>query len=121
MDSQAVTADRLQPVLARYPELVFGLLFGSAARGEAEARSDIDLAFFVREPKAFPFARKLALHADCCRALARRELDLVILNQSRNLLLAEQIVREGRTILNRDQEALDDYAVRVVHSIAGQA
>ncbi len=107
--------DKLKPVFQNYPELVFVYLFGSLADGTADTASDIDLAVFVDYPADFSFTRKLQLHGDCCRALKRNDVDLLVLNQTRNLLLVEEVLRKGKVILNRDQRVLDDFFLKKLH------
>ncbi len=106
----------LQPVLGKYPEFVFAYLFGSLARGNGWKMSDVDLAVYVKRPSSFSFSQKLQFHGDCCRVLGRNDVDVVVLNQTRNLLLLEQIIRDGEIVLNRDQALLDDFSLRIQHS-----
>ena len=113
--AKAGVVKTLQPVFLKYPEIVFAYLFGSLAEGTCRKTSDVDLAVYVAQPHDFSFSRKLQLHGDCCRALQRNDVDLVILNQTRNVILVEQIVTTGEIILNRDQDLLDDYVVRQRH------
>jgi predicted nucleotidyltransferase len=119
IDKKHMTTDLgkiLQPIFQKYPELVFAYLFGSFADGSAGATSDIDLAVYVNDPLGFPFSRKLQLHGDCCRALKRNDVDLVVLNQSRNLLLIEEILRNGQIILNRNQSVQDAFFLKKLHT-----
>lgn len=106
----------LLPVFQKYPELVFVYLFGSRADGSANPQSDIDLAVYVKEPRQFSFMRKLDLHGDCCRALRSDKVDLIVLNQSKNLLLKEQVLRRGVILLNRDPVTHDAYYVKLLHA-----
>lgn len=109
-------ASALQPVLEKYPELVFVYLFGSLATGSGGNMSDVDLAVYVKQQGSFTFLRKLQFHGDCCRVLRRNDVDVVVLNLTRNLLLLEQIIRNGVIILNRDQTILDDFSLKIQHS-----
>lgn len=106
----------LQPVFGKYSELVFVCLFGSLARGNGWETSDVDLAIYVKQQSIFSFSRKLQFHGDCCRVLRRNDVDVVVVNQTRNLLLLEQIIRNGVIILNRDQTILDDFSLKIQHS-----
>lgn len=107
---------KLIPVFERHQQVVFAYLFGSAAEGVERPCSDVDLAVYVSRPLDFSFFRKLDLYGDCCRALKRNDVDLVVLNQTRNLLLADQALRRGRLIFSRDQDMLDDFFLRTLHA-----
>lgn len=105
----------LNPVFSVVPEVVSAFLFGSLATGDGTSGSDIDIAVYVTDPKAFSFSDKLTLHGDCCRALRRNDVDLVVMNQMRNLLLLEHILREGRVIYSTDSAELDYFMVTKLH------
>ncbi len=109
-------ASTLQPVFEKYPELVFVYLFGSLAKGSGWKTSDVDLAIYVDSQSDFSFSKKLQFHGDCCRVLQRNDIDVVVVNQTRNLLLLDQITRTGKVILNREQTALDDFSLKIQHS-----
>jgi predicted nucleotidyltransferase len=111
----AVLVNKLRPVLAEYPEIIFGYLFGSKAQGTDGALSDVDLAVYVQDARAFSFSRKLTLQGDCCRALQRNNVDLVVLNQTRNLMLLEQIMLHGLIILDHDPGQRLDFEVKILH------
>lgn len=111
----AEIASALLPVFEKYPELVFAYLFGSLATGSGGNMSDVDLAVYVDRQCGFSFSQKLRFHGDCCRVLRRNDVDVVVINQTRNLLLLEQIIRNGKIILNRDQAILDDFSLKIQH------
>ncbi len=75
---------KLQKVFEEFPEVVFSYLFGSVAEGKAGPLSDIDIAVFL---KPFKLESILPLHTALCRALKRDEIDLLVLNQTRNIIL----------------------------------
>ena len=111
-----VIGSTLQPVWEKFPEIVFAYLFGSLARGSGWETSDVDLAIYVKQPDSFSFSRKLEFHGDCCRILQRNDVDVVVLNQTRNLLLLDQVMRDGEIVLNRDQGVLDDFFLKIQHA-----
>lgn len=80
--------DRLRAVFVRYPEIAGVWLFGSFARGEATARSDLDLAIDPATPRAR--ARKLDLLTDLVTA-GFEDVDLVILPDDDPVLRFEAI------------------------------
>lgn len=88
-------------VLAAFPHIELALLFGSVARGDERAQSDLDIAVGAR--RALSAAQKIAL----IEALAERTgrpidpVDLVDLRTVGEPLLG-QILRHGRRLLGSD-------------------
>jgi predicted nucleotidyltransferase len=79
-------------------------LFGSVARGEARADSDVDVGvFFASDPPATLDAPQLALEAALERQL-HRPVQVVALNQS-SADLVHRVLRDGRLVLDRDRAA----------------
>jgi len=94
-------ATPIREALAGFPDLRIAILFGSLARGEARAGSDIDLAVLAGEPLSS------ATICEIVGALAEatgRPVDLVDLARAGEPLLGE-ILRHGRFILESDPEA----------------
>lgn len=78
------------------------ILFGSTARGEMHAESDVDLAgLFRSQPDAIAL---LEAGSDCERLLGR-SVDLVDLAAA-SPILAMQVVREGRRVAGAKSSAL---------------
>ncbi len=103
---------RLSPVWEAFPEVKFAYLFGSQATGKAGPLSDLDLAVYL---KPYTHRRYLDLYAACCRALKRNDLDLVLLNRTENLILLENIIREGKLLFERDRGARFEFEVETLH------
>lgn len=106
---------RLREVFSANPKVVFAFLFGSTVRGEETCRSDLDLAVYVTEPDNFSFYDKLELHGDCCRVMQRSDLDLIVLNQAKNIILLDEVMREGMLIYSIDDDAVDNFQVKIIH------
>jgi predicted nucleotidyltransferase len=90
--------DQLLDVLARFPDVVLVVLFGSAALGRQRPDSDLDIAVAARQ--ALTAAEKMAL----IEALAERTgrpVDLIDLKVVAEPLLG-QIVRHGRRLMGSD-------------------
>lgn len=103
--SQAVL-DALRERLARRPEVLEAYLFGSHARSEAAAHSDLDVAVYVdseRLPLA-PFGYAAHLTADLTAGLGFDRLDVVVLNDAPPLLY-HRVLRDGERLLSRDLAA----------------
>jgi len=107
----------LDAVMKRHHLILFAYLFGSYATGEQAAMSDIDIAIFVENVKGISFNEKLLFHGDCCRALKRNDVDILVLNTTKNLVLLEDIICDGKIIYNCDQDILDDFEVKALHKI----
>jgi predicted nucleotidyltransferase len=107
--------DTLRERLAQRPEILEAYLFGSQARGEAMAHSDIDIAVYVdREhlPPA-PWGYAADLTTDLMSALGRKDIDVVVLNGAPPLLY-HRVLRDGERLLSRDLAATttrEGYAV----------
>ena len=96
--------------------IVVAYLFGTSATGDAGPNSDIDLAVLLQSGGVdAQFELRLELYADCCRALRRNDLDIVVLNRTRNLFLLESVVRNGIVLFEDDAELREEYEVRVMH------
>jgi predicted nucleotidyltransferase len=90
--------DKLRQVLAGFPNLELGLLFGSMAKGRERADSDLDIA--VAAKKVLTPTEKAAL-IDALAETTGRPVDLVDLKAVAEPLLG-QIVRHGRRLLGSD-------------------
>ena len=98
--------DILRERLARRPEILEAYCFGSQAREEATAHSDLDLAVYVdREglPPA-PYGYAAGLTAELMAGLGVDRLDVVVLNHAPPLLY-QRVLRDGERLLSRDLAA----------------
>jgi predicted nucleotidyltransferase len=80
-------ADAIRAALAGRTDVKLAILFGSEARGDAGAASDVDIAVDA------PAVDRLTLAADLTRALGR-EVDIVSLDDP-GVPLLEAILRDG--------------------------
>jgi hypothetical protein len=98
------TLDAVRRVLERRADVRLAYLFGSAARGNARAASDLDVGV-VFSP--IPAPAQLDQLATDLEASAGRRVDLVVLNDAPPLLTHEAI-RAGRVIVcGNDDERVD--------------
>jgi len=108
--------DTIRERLERRPEILEAYLFGSQARGDAMAHSDIDIAVYVDRERlpAAPLGYYAAdLITDLMSALGRNEIDVVVLNDAPPLLY-HRVLRDGERLLSRDLAATttrEGYAV----------
>jgi hypothetical protein len=112
---RAETLDRLRALLAGRPEgIVCAYLFGSLARGEDRADSDVDLAVLLAgEP---PATLEEGLGLSTAAALERslgRAVDLVVLNTA-PVDLVHRVLRDGVLLLDTDA------AVRIRFEVAAR-
>lgn len=116
MTSLAEIKSKLEPVFEKYnSQLLFGYCFGSLASGQITKKSDIDLAFYV-QPENVNLDFQLSLLADCSRILKRNDIDIVILNSLKNLILAEEIIRKGTLLFDFLEKIRTDYELKILHA-----
>jgi uncharacterized protein len=103
VDQREAIIEGLRAALSRRPEIREAYLFGSWARGEAQARSDVDVAVYVDEADlpATPFGYDAELSAELMAALATDRVDVVLL-ASAPPLLYHRVLRDGVRLLARD-------------------
>ena len=104
----------LTQALAQRDEVLEAYLFGSHARGQARADSDIDVAVYVDESAADEghWGYRAELTTDLMAALGTDAVDVVVLNEA-PILLYHRVLRDGVRLLSRD--------LRATTSRAGQA
>jgi len=98
--------DRLRTELSSSPAVLEAYLFGSVARDEAQPHSDVDIAVFV-EPAALDqagFGYDAELGAKLQQALARSDVDVVVLNRA-GPVLYHRVLRDGTRIFSRNLAA----------------
>jgi uncharacterized protein len=96
--------------------ILFAYLFGSAAKGETQGGSDLDFAFFFADADPQSHHRlRIDLYMAMNRNLKQNDLDIVVLNTASNLMLVEDIVRNGVVLLDADPQSREEYEVRMLH------
>ncbi|WP_372632029.1 nucleotidyltransferase domain-containing protein [Cohnella sp.] len=90
--------DRIVSILAEEKTVDQALLFGSRARGDARANSDIDLALIGDD---IP----LSLHTKLRENVGLYSLDIVRMNELDDELLLESIDRDGVLLYSREESA----------------
>lgn len=110
--------NELAAVFFKYSkDIVTAYLFGSMAKGVASSSSDIDIALLLHNnDKTSATDLKFRLYADLCRTLKRNDIDVMLLNISGNLILNDEIVRHGKVLYSTDDEAREEFELKVLHS-----
>ncbi|MBI4654799.1 MAG: nucleotidyltransferase domain-containing protein [Nitrospirae bacterium] len=109
--------ESLTPIFEKYRGLVvFAYLFGSAALKETTPLSDIDIAVYFGDVKERAlFDLKFSFQADVCRALKRSDVDVLVLNTARNIVVLDEIIRKGILLFDEDKGLREDFELTVLH------
>ena len=87
-------------VKARYPDVSFCLLLGSAVDGLVREGSDVDLAFYLSEPTSLKFYSTIAEAVD--EVIPGVRCDIGILNRAEPVFRFEAL--KGKLLFARDME-----------------
>ena len=97
-------------------KILFAYLFGSAAKGEATARSDLDIAVFFADPRPQSHhSLRIDIYMALSRLLKINDMDIVILNTASNLMLLDEIVRQGIVLLDVAPFFREEFELRILH------
>lgn len=101
--SREETIAALREALERRAEVLDAYLFGSVARGEERADSDVDVAVYLdpATPRDAGWGAAAEIGTDLIAALGRNDVDVVVLNEA-GPLLYHRVLRDGERILARD-------------------
>ena len=105
----------LSQVLSKSQNVLFAYLFGSHITRMITESSDIDLAVYL-DKKHPDIDDYLSLHVALSRALKTDKIDLLILNNTSNLILLESIVRHGIIVTDKDKDRREAFELYVLHS-----
>jgi predicted nucleotidyltransferase len=102
---------KISKILNSYDSVLFAYLFGSYADGTHREDSDIDMAVYMDDAS---LDMQLSLNHKLEKSL-KKDVDLVILNDVKNIYLLEAIIRKG--IVIKEHERRDMFEVRKNHEI----
>ena len=102
--------DSVRRVLDAHAEVRLAYVFGSAGRGQARPRSDVDVAVLFAKQPSFEVIDRLV--AELERATGRR-VDLVDLRRAPPLL-AHEVVSAGTLLVSRDDGERLDFETKAV-------
>ena len=97
--------DRVLRRAATDPDVLAVMLFGSVARGEATTRSDLDVCLVLRGSRR----SRHDLAAKRVTYLGDVDLDVQVF-QALPLYIRTRVLKEGRVLLCRDEDALYEVA-----------
>ncbi len=106
MQSRDEIIGALRAALEARPEVLEAYLFGSLARGEARAHSDVDVAVYV-DPSAIDrsgLGFDSAIGAELMRTLRTNRVDVAVLNAAPPLLY-HRVLRDGIRLCSRNLSA----------------
>ncbi|UFS72696.1 nucleotidyltransferase domain-containing protein [Geomonas sp. RF6] len=107
----------LKPIFEKAGErVVASYLYGSQATGKADATSDINVAVLLH-PEAWEAGHdpRHEIHLECCKALDRKDVDLVVLNGTGDLLLLEEITNRGIVLHDHNPAFRAEFEAKVLH------
>ena len=102
----------LRGALAGVPDVAFAVVFGSFARGNPHAGSDVDVALGFG-PDRRPTARELGAIVSRLEEAVGQSVDIVVLDHAPPGL-AYRVFRDGVVVLARDRVALTGRKVRAI-------
>lgn len=102
--------DNFKSLLQEYDiKLIY--IFGSYAKGNNNANSDLDIAVLLNND--YDPMDKLSLIGDLTSIFKRDDIDLVILN-SANSVLKHQVIKYGKLIFMENEDIKVNFEVRVL-------
>ena len=107
---QDQVAKDLEVILSKEHGVLAAYLFGSSARGNRTAKSDIDIAVLLSDVPQKMLEYYLYLVKELSQVLGN-EVDLVILNTAPPLL-KHQILKHGKLVYCRDEKARLQFEAR---------
>lgn len=91
----------------------FAYLFGSVSGGNSGAFSDIDIAVYLSIKPSLE--QELDLHLFLSRELKTDRIDLLILNNARNIVLMDEIIKKGIVVYEKNRSLRESFETRILH------
>jgi uncharacterized protein len=96
---------------------LFAYLFGSRAQETYSESSDFDIAVYLnRNVEKYFFDIKTDLYLQLSRALKQNDIDIVMMNQCKNIVLLNEIITHGQVLYDKNESTRIDYEQKILHS-----
>lgn len=97
--------------------IIFAYVFGSRAANEHSELSDLDIAVYLEKTsKNSEFDIKIDLYTQINRTLKINDIDIVIMNRCKNIVLLHQVTTQGRVLCDHNPDFRNRYEQKVLHS-----
>ena len=108
--------DRLEQYVASLDEVVLAYLFGSHARGQAWAHSDVDVAILLegRPEDSHCLDLRMEIIGGLADLLDTDQVDVLILNQAPSTL-RYAVLRDGVLLFCRDRQSMVEFRLQTVN------
>ena len=103
-------AVKIKQSLSTSDDIAFAFLFGSSARGEATALSDVDIAVYFTGDTDF---YRISGLRENMSGLLGAEADIVVLNNA-SPIMRMQVLKKGRLIVNQDRRSYNEFFMKTV-------
>ena len=94
--------NKIKSILSKEENVLFAYLFGSVSRGDHTEKSDVDIAVYLSDSS---LDKRLEVHHALEVAL-KRNVDLLLLNEVKNIYLLENVLKEGMLVKDGEDRAL---------------
>ncbi len=98
-------------------KIIFAYLFGSQADGTAMGSSDVDIAvmFADKVDEDERFKNRLRLITELSSVFNGKKVEVVSLNDTRDILFKFAIVQPGKILFKKDYDALLDFDLKTTN------
>jgi len=103
--------DKIHHSLLSNHNVIFGYLFGSYSKNKQTEISDVDIALYLKDTS---LDSKLRIIYELSK-LVNKDIDLVVLNDIKNIYLLEDILKSG--IIVKDADERFDFEIIKEHDI----
>jgi len=112
MMTSAFDFSKIADYLRGYDNILFALVFGSAAKGKSNRLSDVDIGIYTTDEMPL---LKLGRIVSGLEKIVKKKVDLVVLNDlfKRKPNFAFQVVSSGRLLFTKDKGAFTNFKKNV--------
>lgn len=105
---------KLQTFFKQEKDILFVYLFGSQVRKKTNYESDVDLAIYLDEKKIKDYFKKRLYLIEAIQSILKKTTEVVILNETRSILLKFVIIKEGKIIFEKDHKVRVDFELKTM-------